>query len=357
MILTIIGNRPQLIKAAMVSKAFAANGIAEQLLYTYQHYDVNLFEKNCEELGLQFTNHKLVNKQPQSLHDYIYNIEVQVNASALADKKIKAVLVYGDTNSTVAGTLFAKKHHLKLIHVEAGERSYNNTMPEEHNRIATDYAADLLLCVNAKSKQNVANKIYQSKKLIVGDIMLDALLHFKNYDTAITVHKKVAALVNAKQPYIYFTLHRHANTTEVANINAILKMLGQLPYTVVWPMHPRLHSVKAKLSIPNNIIVTLPIAYIENIKIVTAAIAVITDSGGLQKEAYWLQKQCITLRADTEWTETLHHNWNTLYTGNNAKDIISILHKKINLTTWNIKQFGNAKAAYNITKAVKAYIQ
>jgi UDP-GlcNAc3NAcA epimerase len=345
LILTVIGNRPQLIKSVLISKALKVLQVNEQIVYTYQHYDAYMYKSICEELNIEIVPNKLVNKKPASLQDYLTNIKVQVKNIKL----IKCVVVYGDTHSTLAGSLFAKQHNLKLIHIEAGERSYNNQMPEEINRIAVDYLADVLLCVNKKSAQNLKPKPKNKAIKIVGDVMLDALFFYKEVSPSLTFDFKNIKL---DKPYIYFTLHRKSNTDNIAKINEVLLMLGNLRIPIIYPMHSRLYSKKEELIIPKNIQVTKPFTYLESIHILKNATYVITDSGGLQKEAYWLQKKCITLREDTEWMETLTGSWNTLYSGKDSIELQKIMDKKPLLKNWDIKQFGNGKATGKIVDAI-----
>jgi UDP-GlcNAc3NAcA epimerase len=345
LILTIIGNRPQLIKSALISKELKLRNLKETIVYTYQHFDDEMYTSICKELDIKINNNKLVNKTPKSLQDYINNIQVQIKKI----KHISVVIVYGDTHSTLAGSLFAKQHNIKLIHIEAGERSFNNQMPEEINRIAVDYLADILVCVNKKSSNNL--KSFSKGKIVkvVGDIMLDTLFFYKDIKPFSTTFFEDNIL---KKPYIYFTLHRQSNTVDIATINEILLMIGNLNIPVIYPMHPRVFNKIKELNIPSIVKVTKPFTYLESVQVLKNATYVITDSGGLQKEAYWLQKKCITLRNDTEWSETLIGNWNTLYTGKNSKDLLRILAIKPSLKKWDIKQFGNGKATNKIVNVI-----
>ncbi len=354
MILSIIGNRPQIIKAFVVSKSLLEKGIEEKIIYTWQHYDDSLFLNLVKEVQLNIYDKKglLINKKPQSIADYLSNIEIQAKA---IQQQIEAIIVYGDTHSTLAGALFAKKNGYKLIHIESGERSFNNEMPEELNRISTDYLADLLLCVNQKSKQNLSQSLYRSKVKVIGDVMLDALLYFQKMPQVSIKNKQVKQLIVEKGSYIYFTLHRQANTT-TSFINSVLKMFEELPYSIVWPIHPRVQKRVATLKIPSNVIVINPVSYFESLYILNHAQYIVTDSGGLQKEAYWCQKKCITLRQETEWTETLIGGWNNLLKQNETAQLKKILQQKVNIKIWGLKEFGNGKAALNAANAIKQYL-
>jgi UDP-GlcNAc3NAcA epimerase len=354
LILSIIGNRPQIIKAFVVSKSLSQKGIEEKIIYTWQHYDDSLFLNLVKQVQLTI-HHKqdsLINKKPHSIKDYIANIEIQAKT---IKKNIDAVIVYGDTHSTLAGALFAKKNGYKLIHIESGERSFNNEMPEELNRISTDYLADLLLCVNEKSKKNLSQSICKGKTKVVGDVMLDALLYFQKEPQITLKNKKIKQLIIDKTSYIYFTLHRQANANP-SFINSILKMFEELPYAIVWAIHPRIQKSIASLKVPSNVIIINPVTYFESLYILKNAKAVVTDSGGLQKEAYWCQKKCVTIRQETEWTETLVGGWNTLLKQHDNSQLKKILLKKTNVKVWSLKEFGNGKASVNAANAIQQYL-
>jgi UDP-GlcNAc3NAcA epimerase len=355
LIITIIGNRPQIIKAALVSKALRNCGITEKLIYTWQHYDNGMSVQLMRQLELPYKVSAplaaKLNKQPVSMEDYLQNIAVQVKGNL---SKIKAVLVYGDTNATLAGALFAKKNRFPLIHVEAGERSFNNQMPEEQTRIATDFAADLLLCVNRKSLANLRNPMYTGKKIVVGDVMLDALLHFSEKASFDGMDLPPVVFKN-KKPIIYFTMHRQSNAN-TEKITGIIHMLGKLPYNILWPVHPRITGMIKNIELPANFSTVPACSYLNSLALLQKAKFIITDSGGLQKEAYWMQKKCITLRADTEWTETLKGNWNSLYEGLSSRKLQSLLNQKPDSAKWGLQPFGNGKAAGKVAAAIKSFL-
>ncbi len=352
MILTVLGNRPQLIKSVMVSKALQLLHIKEYIVYTYQHYNYDMYTAIVQDYNINITANEHIIEQPHSIQDYLYNIEVQIKQLV---KKIQLIIVYGDTNSTVAGALFAKKNNLKLIHIEAGERSYNNTMPEEHNRIMVDYSSTVLCCVNSKAKSQLSNSIYKGNKIIVGDVMLDMLQYTQNQNKTAS-NTQLIQLLQDNKSYYYFTMHRQSNTVSYEHMHSIFAMLGKLKHTILYPMHPRVQALYSSSLLPINFVVTKPLQYNDNIIAIANANAVLTDSGGVQKEAYWLQKKCVTLRNDTEWVETLAGGWNTLYHKNTTNALIKILKQKPDIDQWNIVQFGNGKAAKRIANVIQKLV-
>lgn len=222
------------------------------------------------------------------------------------------VLVYGDTNSTIAGALSAVKLHLPLAHLEAGLRSYNRSMPEEHNRVLTDHAADVCLAPSATAAQNLAKEGLSERTVLVGDVMVDVC-----YLTRDAVQNSDAPVpgVEPDERFLIATIHRAENTDDAMRLETVLKALRDLPLPVVLPAHPRLVAKAAEFGIPLNggaLRLVEPLSYPEVVKAVVAAVGVITDSGGLQKEAFLLGTPCTTLRTETEWVETLADGWNVL---------------------------------------------
>ena len=228
-------------------------------------------------------------------------------AQYLEDQKPDAVLVYGDTDSTLAGALAAKKTGIPLIHVEAGERSFNLSMPEESNRIVTDALSDILFCVSKIGIKNLEKENNKQKILLSGDVMKDLLLK--------TANEINRPLLN--QPYLFITIHRSYNQTNTEKLKALLLALENMKMNAIFPAHPA--TLKTIQSIESdftkrlkNILFIPPISYTNSINYQKFAKAVITDSGGIQKEAYWLKKRCLTIRPETEWIETLNGSWNQL---------------------------------------------
>lgn len=348
MILTIIGARPQFIKAAVVSKALRDFDIPEQIIHTGQHYDDKMSQVFWDELGIPKPkinlnigsgNHGLQTaKMIEQIESYILN----------SKNKITAMLLYGDTNSTLAGAIVAPKLQIPVIHVEAGLRSFNNEMPEEINRIITDRVSSLLFCSSDKpvhqlKKEGISKNVYN-----VGDVMYDAFIDFgKMARTKIKlpdIHP-----FNIKE-YNILTLHRPSNTDNDTKLQQILSVFEEIDKPTIFPVHPRVSQKIKTLIIPKNLKLTAPLSYFEMLILLQNTNKVFTDSGGLQKEAYWANKDCITIRNETEWVETLENDFNIL-TGNNPDRIIDAYYKVI--SNKRIDLYGDGKASQKIAKIIK----
>lgn len=348
MIVTVIGARPQFVKAAVVSKALKDLGIEEKIIHTGQHYDTRMSQVFWDELGIP---------------PYALNLEVgsgthgQQTARMLEkietyllehEEKVKAVMVYGDTNSTIAAALAASKLHIKVIHVEAGLRSFNRLMPEEINRILTDHISDLLFCSSVEGVQQLTKEGIKNNVYDVGDVMYDALLSFLEIAERKIELKNILPFEN--QDFALATIHRPSNTDDFDSLNQIIEALGQLNMNCLWPVHPRNKKRLSELRIPANLFLIEPVSYLEMLVLLKNCYKVLTDSGGVQKEAYWMRKPCVTLRKETEWVETLEQNWNIL-AHNDTKNILSAFKKDIDRSTWkNI--YGDGKAAKKIAATI-----
>ncbi|MBP6951623.1 MAG: UDP-N-acetylglucosamine 2-epimerase (non-hydrolyzing) [Alphaproteobacteria bacterium] len=312
-IFTIIGTRPQFIKAAPVSKAFKSIGIKEFVLHTGQHYDPLMSNIFFEELKLE--------KPDLNLHINGGNHGQQTGRmlecieEALIKEKPDRVLVYGDTNSTLAGALAATKLHIPLYHVEAGLRSFNKKMPEEVNRVLTDHLSTLLFTPTALATQNLKKEGFSEENIKeVGDVMYDAILHFNT----LADNRKdsiLGKLLLKEREYYLATIHRAENTDSPQNLERIFEAFENLSENtkIVLPVHPRIkekiNNIKFKRE---NIILTEPFGYLDMQVLTRYSSLVLTDSGGLQKEAYILGVPCITLRDQTEWMELVECGWNKL---------------------------------------------
>lgn len=307
-ILTVVGARPQFIKVWPVSQALAQLDLTEFIVHTGQHYDERMSEVFFRELGIPRPRVNL--EVGSGGHGQQTGAILQKLEPILLEQRPDAVLVYGDTNSTLAAALVAVKLHVPIIHVEAGLRSFNRRMPEEHNRILTDHCSSLLLCPTPTAVTNLAREGLTQGVHLIGDVMHDALL---------AAHAKAGTpgpLAEA-QPEQYFlaTIHRAENTDDPALLREIFLGLTRLPLPVVLPAHPRLRARLATLSLaidPRQIRLIEPLGYLEMVRAVAGARGVLTDSGGLQKEAFWLGIPCVTLREETEWIETLADGSNRL---------------------------------------------
>ena len=309
-IVSVVGARPQFIKSAPVSYAIARAGYSEYLLHTGQHYDYGMSKVFFDELGIQEPATNLgvgSGTHGQQTGQMLIGIE-----SALETEKPDIVLVYGDTNSTLAGALAAVKLHIKLAHIEAGLRSYNRQMPEEHNRVLTDHCADLLFCPTQTAMDNLAHEGLTSGVHLVGDTMYDAVITYGNL-----AKSKSQILQNfnlTPSRYLLATIHRAYNTDQVDTLNAIFSAFQQLDETVIFPIHPRTKTVleHGKISVSSNVKLIEPVGYLDMLMLEQNARVILTDSGGVQKEAYFFEIPCLTLRPETEWVETIDSGWNCL---------------------------------------------
>lgn len=342
--LTVIGARPQFIKAAPVSRELRKRH-EEIYIHTGQHYDSNMSDIFFEELNIPKPDYHLnvgSSSHGQQTGDMLKGIE-----KILLDESPDYVLVYGDTNSTIAGALAASKLHIPVIHVESGLRSFNKKMPEEINRIMTDHISDFLFCPTDTAVQNLHTENVKENVFNVGDVMYDAVLY--NQDLAAEKSSILEKLNLEEKIYYLITVHRAENTDDEKNINNIIKAFSQIHEKKVWPIHPRTKNVIKNMGIDlqtvPNLLVIDPIGYLDILNLEKNAKKIITDSGGIQKEAYFMQVPCITLRNETEWIETLEESANILV----GTDIQNIL-KAVNANqTPSYKQlFGNGQASKKI---------
>ncbi|GIX49588.1 MAG: UDP-N-acetyl glucosamine 2-epimerase [Candidatus Tectimicrobiota bacterium] len=311
-VVSIVGARPQFIKCAPVSRALRAVA-SEVLVHTGQHYDAAMSEVFFRDLELPPPAYHL--GVGSGSHAYQTGEMLKRIEAVLLAERPDWVLVYGDTNSTLAGALAAAKLHLPVAHVEAGLRSFNRAMPEEINRVLTDHLACLLLCPTETAVANLAREGLTAGVHLVGDVMYDALWdHLEVAERRSTILEQLGLEPRA---YLVATVHRAENTDQPARLKALLvalERLAQEGYPVVFPVHPRTRQQLAALDWrPGPRLHLLsPLPYLDMLRLEAAAAVILTDSGGVQKEAYWLQVPCVTLREETEWVETVHTGWNVL---------------------------------------------
>jgi UDP-GlcNAc3NAcA epimerase len=304
-ILSVVGNRPQFIKSAPLSEALRDAGHNEVVVHTGQHYDRELSDVFFEELGLAEPAYRLgIGGLPR--HELIERLQPLIEET-ITDERPDWVLVYGDTNSTLAGARAACARDAALAHVEAGLRSGDWSMPEEHNRVETDGIAALLLCPDDRSREILRAEEVPGRAEVVGDVMLDA-----NERLAPIARRRSQALERfgvEMGGYVVATIHREANV-EPARLAAIVEALGSLGEPVVFPAHPR---TRARLGRqPANLLVSEPLGYLDLAALASQARVIVTDSGGLQKEAYWYGVPCVTARPSTEWVDTVELGANVL---------------------------------------------
>ena len=298
-VLSVVGNRPQFVKSAPLSIALRDAGVDEIVLHTGQHYDRGLSQVFFDELQLAEPAYRL------DLHSTDPDAMEPRIRDAVDRERPDWVLVYGDTNSTLAGARAAVASAVPLAHVEAGLRSGDLSMPEERNRIEVDRVAQLLFAPDERSRSTLTAEEIPGRVEVVGDVMRDALDLF----TPIALRKPAPH----EQPYAVLTLHRAANT-EAARLRRILAAVGDTGWTFVFPVHPRTRRVldEHDIELAPTVHAIEPVGYLDMLALVAAASRVVTDSGGLQKEAYWLRVPCVTLRSTTEWTDTVRAGANTL---------------------------------------------
>ncbi len=308
-ICTVVGARPQFVKAAAVSPALRAAGIEEVIVHTGQHYDAALSQVFFDELGIPPPYQNLTVGSGSHARQTGLIME-RLEAFLNEEPDFDAVLLYGDTNSTLAGALVAAKKWIPIAHVEAGIRSFNRTMPEEVNRVVADCLSRWLLAPTQVAVDNLAAEGLERGTTLVGDVMLDATRMFAERAQQQSPLRSVTA--HAPDTYGLCTVHRPSNTDVPGCLESIFSALGQLPWPIVLPMHPRTRARMGPVQVPGNVEIVAPVPYLTMLTLISGARCVLTDSGGLQKEAYWLGVPCVTLRIDTEWPQTLAHGWNRL---------------------------------------------
>jgi UDP-N-acetylglucosamine 2-epimerase len=308
-ILSVVGNRPQFVKSAPLSLALRERGVNEIVLHTGQHYDPELSAVFFEELELPPPAHRL--ETGSGTHGEQTGKMLPGIEAAVVEEQPDAVLVYGDTNSTLAGALAAGKLLVPVAHVEAGLRSFDRSMPEELNRMLVDRLSSLLFCPTDVAVANLAAEGITEGIHQVGDVMYDA-----NLRLAPLARERSKALEQADvQPggYLVLTLHREANV-QAEPLRRIASALAELGEPVVFPAHPRTTAAleAAGIELPDTVHVLPPVGYLDFAALASQARVILTDSGGVQKEAYWYRVPCVTLRTTTEWVETLETGWNRL---------------------------------------------
>jgi len=353
-IVSIVGARPQFIKAAPVSSALRKQH-EELLLHTGQHYDDNMSKVFFEELGIPRPDINLeIGSDSHARQTAAIMIGVE---KYLQQEKPDVVLVYGDTNSTLAGAIAASKLHIKIAHVEAGLRSFNRAMPEEINRIVADKVADILFCPTNTAVKNLADEGITSGVFNIGDVMYDAALKF----APIAERKSQIFDRLPIQPKNYFllTLHRAENTDSFENLSNIVAAIIQSKNRIVFPAHPRIvkllkqFQLYEKLDRADNIFLIEPVSFIDMIVLEKNAEKILTDSGGVQKEAFFYQVPCITLRNETEWVETVADGWNCLVGADVEKILVAM--NDFSPTGDQQGHYGDGKASEKLVEILRQY--
>ena len=353
-ILSIVGARPQFIKAFVtINSINKLKNINNILLHTGQHFDYDMskiffkelkFNKNLIKINLKVNQNRI-----SRLSEMLFKLDKIINKI-----KPQLILVYGDTDTTLAGSIVAKRLNIKLMHIESGLRSNVTEMPEEQNRFFTDYLSDYLICPNNESLQNLIT--YKNKgKFNYGDVMYDS---FKFYSKFIDKNYFYKFKIKYKLPkkYLFVTIHRDSNSKAIL-IKKFLNSLSKINQIFFWPIHPKLRIIinKNKIIIPNNVISSKPISYLECLAAIKGSDFVLTDSGGVQKEAHFYRKKCFVLRKETEWKDLIKTNTVKLisFNINSIKKSNKFLKKKI----LNTKIFGNGGSTEKIAKLVNRILK
>ena len=314
-VVTVVGARPQFVKAAPVSRALR-RAHAEVLVHTGQHYDREMSDLFFAELEIPRPDYELgVGSGP---HGWQTGQMLMRLEEVLQAERPDYVVVYGDTNSTLAAALAAVKLQVPLAHVEAGLRSFNRAMPEEHNRVLTDHCAGLLFCPTQTAVELLGREGIVSGVHLVGDVMFDAALQHGAFALQRSTLRRDLGLDG--RPYALATLHRPYNTDDGTRLRQVLAGLGALGQPVVFPVHPRTRAALARhdIAAPASVLAIDPIGYLDMLALEQSASLILTDSGGVQKEAYYFAVPCVTLRPETEWVETVAAGWNRLAWGDAA---------------------------------------
>lgn len=324
-IVTVIGARPQFVKAAVISRAIGEKyrgRIEETIVHTGQHYDQNMSDIFFDELSIPKPKYNLeIGSGSHGRQTGEMLIEIE---KVLLSDKPDLLMIYGDTNSTIAGALAASKLHIPVAHIEAGLRSFNMLMPEEQNRILSDHLSQYLFCPTDTAISNLVKEgIYNGKQIRTsankpisvqkcGDVMFDAIIYYSSRISATPkILEQLGVLPNE---YALATIHRAENTDDPNRLSEIFKAFSLIADRIVLSLHPRTKKFIAeyKMTIPSNVILTEPIGYLDMIALERDARVILTDSGGVQKEAFFVKTPCVTLRDETEWVETVESGWNVL---------------------------------------------
>jgi UDP-GlcNAc3NAcA epimerase len=351
-LLTVIGARPQFIKAAMVSRAVrATDGVDEVVVHTGQHFDQNMSDVFFDELQMERPTHNL--GIGGGTHGQNTGRMLEAIEQVILDESPTTVVVYGDTDSTLAGALAAAKLCVPVVHVEAGLRSYNMRMPEEVNRRLTDHISSLLLAPNDSAVAILRGEgIAQGAIRNIGDVMFDAALHFGKL--AQFSSDVLTRLGLQSRAYVLATIHRQENTDDYGRLHRLVRAYAASPFTIVLPLHPRTRKCLKEFAItlPSNVLVTQPLGYLDMAMLEKSARLIATDSGGVQKEAYFHGVPCVTLRDETEWPELIEMGWNRLVSPD-SESLAQALMKDYEPGREGSGPYGDGDAAGMALRAIK----
>ena len=369
-ILTVLGARPQFIKAGSVSRAIMEHNskvkseklevenIEEIIVHTGQHYDTNMSDIFFDEMKIPKPNYFL--GIGGKSHGAMTGQMIEKIEEVCLKEKPDWIMVYGDTNSTLAGAIVASKLHIKLAHIEAGLRSFNMKMPEEVNRILTDRVSDILFCPTDTAVENLKKEGFpfnvangKQKVVNVGDVMQDGAMFYKN------LAQRTSNLQLKTSNFILCTIHRAENTDNEERLRDIFEALNEIAKQkqIILPLHPRTKKIIQNLELKiDNLTIIDPVGYLEMVWLIDNCSLVMTDSGGLQKEAYFFEKQCITLRDETEWVELIECGANRLVGADKEKILKAYKnHSKFNIHHSSLNLYGGGKASDEIIKGLLEY--
>jgi len=342
-VVTIIGARPQFVKAATVSRELASRlAVKEVQVHTGQHYDANMSAIFFDQMNMQEPKYNL--GIGGGFHGSMTGRQLEKIEEVLLIERPDWVLVYGDTNSTLAGALAAVKLHIPVAHVEAGLRSFNRRMPEEINRVLTDHIATLLFAPTEAGKKNLlAEGISEAGIHVTGDVMYDAALHYKERAVRPDWFDSLGVPVGQ---FLLCTIHRAENTDEPERMRNIFQGLADSGLPVVLPLHPRTRQVldRAESEVSSNVHIVPPVGYLGMLWLEGNCMSIVTDSGGMQKEAYFHNKLCFTLRDETEWVELVEAGWNVL-SPPHTRDWASVLERAARVPDSQVVAYGAGQAS------------
>jgi len=347
-IISIVGARPQFIKASTVSRAILKKeGVSEIIIHTGQHYDSNMSDIFFSEMKIPEPKYNL--SISNGTHGRNTGRMMEMIEKTLIEERPAGIIVYGDTNTTLAGALAAKKLHIPVFHVEAGLRSFDMRMPEEINRVLTDRISDILFCPTEVSKTNLIDESFQNfncKIEIVGDVMFDAARFYEGF-----------ARIPDSKDHLLVTIHREGNVVDREVLSSIVKGLNTLANfkKIIFPAHPRTAAAMRKFRLQPNFPIIDPVGFYEMIGLIKTADIVITDSGGLQKEAFFYGKNSVVLRKNTEWVELLDNGFTRLVSSDPELLVETVRNRTWANTNFGVPLFGDGTAADKVVDSIKTF--
>jgi UDP-GlcNAc3NAcA epimerase len=353
-ILTIVGARPQFVKAAALSRALKEIGVEEVLVHTGQHFDENMAEIFFRQMNIPQPKYNLgINSLS---HGAMTGRMLEEIEKVLITEKPSAVVVFGDTNSTLAGALAASKLHIPVAHIEAGLRSFNMKMPEEINRILTDRISNYLFCPTEVAIKNLKAEGFDNFDISIvnsGDVMFDVALYYSRFSSE---QSTIISDLNVKgKPFLLSTLHRQENTDDLERLNSIILALNLLSkdFQIVLPVHPRTRNILQNENVKLNFEPIDPVGYFDMIELLKHCEMVITDSGGVQKEAFFFGKHCLVTRDETEWTELVDLHYNFMVGADTDKIVNTVSEVAKASAKFDVKPYGEGNAAEKIALVLK----